>query len=161
MMNKIILILCLSLLNQPVLAGEGSCNCTVGDIEKELSYLAKKLLEVTGKDSYTLKQEPSEKASFGACFEVVTEGVKLTCITPDMNPEKQGLMIGDIIVAMNDSTFPGITTFDSHEKLHQITDNLQAGDVLKIQYTRAGQTFTSEIEVGELKHPGYMFKVSQ
>lgn len=160
-MNKKTLIVLLSLSCLAAQAGDESCNCTVADIEKELSYLAKQLLKVTGEDSHTISQQPSAKASFGACFKVVSRGVKLTCITPDLDPESKGLMIDDVITAINDIDFTTSDQFEKHQRLHQITDNMRAGDVLKVHYTRAKQSLYTEIVVGELKHPGYTFEVTR
>ncbi len=144
-----------------LLAGEKTCNCTTADIEKEISYLAKQLLEVTGKDEYTLKKDSSSRIMIGACLSVKTNGINLTCITPDLSPQEMGMHTGDIIIAINEINFVNEDTQISQALLDQIVTTMQAGDILKVRYRRDQNVKEVNIEVRELSHPGFNFKVSK
>lgn len=159
---KRIFLACFMLLQTCLLyAGDKPCNCTIEDIEKEASYLAKKILEVTGEKQYTLEKPPTFKAAFGACLEVTEHGVKLNCITPDLDPQKKGMAIGDVITSINGLGFVSGDKLLSHKRLHSIIDHMKPGDILQVTFNREKQQKTVDIEVGKITHPGFTFKVSR
>ena len=74
---------------------------TEEEIQKEIGFLAKKLLEISGKDTYRCDVESLSRPLIGICSDVSNRGVVLTCITPGSQADKAGLRTGDLIVKLN------------------------------------------------------------
>ncbi len=155
----------------PLLMGLAlSGNSTAGEdhTEKglllEISYLAKKLLDMSGEDSYTAVQPAYTKAFIGICSSVEKTGVLLTCVTPGTEAEKAGLLTGDIITSMNGTTVPGGESKEdkkANSAYWNIFKNMKVGDVIKVTLIRDGKTLNLDVGVGELIHPKVTLKVEK
>lgn len=140
--------------------GEHTCECTIEDIEKEVSYLAKKLLELAGTEEYTIEKPPTSKAIIGACFEVTKSGINLTCITPGLSPQEEGLITGDVIVEINEINFVRENMESSQSALDKLVKNIKNGDILRMGYKVGSSVKYVDIEVRQLTSPGFTFKVT-
>lgn len=145
----------------PVHAGEESCNCTVEDIEKETSYLAKKLLELTKKDQFVIEHEKSMETIIGFCTDVTVHGIILTCITPDLDPFKKGMLTGDKVLRIDEYNFVNNTLQASDKAFRQMKAQIKPGDLLTIEYIRDDELKEVKIQVSEITHPGFRLEVYQ
>lgn len=129
------------------------------DIMREISFLAKKLLDMSGEDSVTVKAPSVVKPFIGVCSNIESGGVKLTCITPDSQADKNGLKTGDLITSINDVS---MKKEDNKDHMHAYWDavkSMKTGDVLKLELIRAGTTLKIDVTVGSLSHPAYTLTV--
>ena len=127
----------------------------------EISFLSKKLLDMKGKDSYTVEQPAYTKAFIGICTDMNQEGVLLTCVTPGTEAEKAGLRTGDIITSINGEAVLGDKTKESKSGYWNIVKNMKEGDVLKMQLIRKDKTLTMDVGVGHLSHPKYTLTIKK
>lgn len=135
---------------------------SIKDIEKEIAYLAKILLEKSGTESYTLSQERKYQPVIGACFAIKPFGVILTCITPDLDPQKKGMKTGDIITKINDINFDNDDSAVNKKLFSKMIDGLKTGEILSIEYTnKAKQKKNVNITVAEVAYPGFTLQVRQ
>ena len=156
-MKKLILILVTIMLSFQLKAEQ-----TIEDIEKEIAYLAKNLLELTGKSSYTLTKEKTFQPMFGACFSINELGIKLTCITPDLDPQKKGLITGDIITKINDLSFVNKDIKASKKQFQKFITSMNPGDKLVVNYiTQNQQNKSVIIVVAKVDYPDFKLTVSQ
>jgi len=132
------------------------------DIMREISFLAKKLLDISGEDSMMVSSPPVRKPFIGVCSSIKSAGIKLTCITPESQADKNGLKTGDIVTSINGvSMAESDIDEDVKHPYWGITRNMQTGDVLKIRLIRGGQTLNIEVTVGSLIQPAYELKVNR
>lgn len=127
----------------------------------EISYLAKKLLDMSGKDTYTVEQPAYTKAFIGICTSINEQGILLTCVTPGTEAENAGLRTGDIITSMN-----GVSVLDSDTKktksaYYEVIHNMEIGDVIKMTLVREDKTLNKDVGVGQLSHPEYSCTVKK
>jgi len=156
-MKKIILILLIVNISFQVKAEQ-----TIEDIEKEIAFLAKNLLELTGKSSYTLIKKNPFQPMFGACFSIKEQGIKLTCITPGLDPQKKGLVTGDIITKINDISFVNKDLKVSKKLFKKFITSMNSGDNLAVNYINHNQQSKSVvITVAQVNYPSFELKVSQ
>jgi len=135
---------------------------TVADLEKDIAYLAKNLLELTGKNSYTITQKKTVKPMFGACFTIQEHGIKLTCITPDLDPQKKGMLTGYIITKINDISFVNKDLGTSKKLFQKFITGMKPGDNLAVIYTNHNQQSKSVvIVVAKVDYPSFKLTVSQ
>ncbi len=132
-------------------------------IKLEISYLAKQILDLTGKDTYTITSEAVVKPFIGICSDLKESGVKLTCITPDSQAAKAGLLTGDLITEINGLS---MARQKSSKKNHQesywsIVKSLKPGDELKMKLERDGKPQSLDVTVGSLSHPAYSCDISK
>ncbi|MFT5574204.1 MAG: putative metalloprotease with PDZ domain [Cryomorphaceae bacterium] len=138
------------------------------EIEWELSYLAKRMLDLKGTDSYTLERKAVTKPFIGICSDVNKSGVAITCITPDSQASKSGLKTGDLLIFLNDVS---MANQDEHGKddgkddgkpsYWSIVKSMKVGDKLKMGLLRAGEPVTIDVTVGTLHHPAYRFEIGK
>ena len=156
-MKKLILILATIMMSFQVMAEK-----TVADIEKEIAFLAKNLLELTGQNSYTITKEKTFQPMFGACFNINGQGIKLTCITPDLDPHKKGLLTGYIITKINDISFVNKDLQVSKKLFQKFITGMNPGDNLAVNYINHNQQNKSVvIVVAKVDYPGFKLTVSQ
>ncbi|NND82010.1 MAG: PDZ domain-containing protein [Gammaproteobacteria bacterium] len=133
------------------------------DIKREVSYMAKKLLDMSGQDSYTVEQPPMVKPFIGICTGMKPEGIQLTCISPDSQAAKAGLKTGDLVLSMNGVSMA--SQADHKEAADSgywsIVKKMKTGDVLKFKVLREGKQQDINVAVGSLSHPGYKLVISR
>lgn len=129
------------------------------DIMLEISYLAKKLLDMSGEDMVTVTSPSVVKPFIGVCSSIQSNGVKLTCITPESQADKNGLKTGDVITYINGIS---MNEGDNEKRMHAYWDvvkTMKVGDVLKLGLIRAGKELDIDVTVGSLSHPAYTLTV--
>lgn len=131
------------------------------EIKLEISYLAKKLLDMSGKDSYEISSEAYMRPFIGICSEVTEAGLKLTCVTPGTQAEKNGLKTGDVVLQMNDVDLRGSDLSRSKTAWWTIAEKMKIGDVIKMKVQRGTETLTREVTVGSNSHPAFTLKVKK
>ena len=142
----------------PVLAGE---ELSEEGILLEISFLAKKLLDMTSQESYSVNQPAYTKAFIGICTSMTKQGVLLTCVTPGTEAEKAGLRTGDVLTQINGKRMPGIETKEAESAYWSSIKKMKVGDVLKVSLIRDKKTITMDVGVGELSHPKYTLTINK
>lgn len=125
------------------------------EIKREISFLAKKLLDMSGEDQISIESPAVEKPFIGVCSMVNSDGVKLTCITPDSQADKNGLKTGDVVVNINGLDMREGEGNEHGQHYWKVVKNMKTGEVLKMQIVRAGQPMELDVTVGSLTHPSY------
>ncbi len=131
------------------------------ELKLEISFLAQKLLKMSGESEITVSQPSSDKPFLGICPKYVAQGIKLTCITPGQNAEAAGLKTGDIITAIDSVSTVNIKEKAKHDAYHKIVDNWQSGDEFTFTVLRNSKTMTIDVTVGSMKHPAYTITISE
>jgi S1-C subfamily serine protease len=131
------------------------------ELRQELSYLAKQLLDLSGKDSVTVEQPAYMKPFIGICSDLLPEGVKLTCITPGHNASKGGLKTGDLLISINQIDMTGLSKQDHKNAYFSVTKTMKTGDKLAIKLMRKGQPQSVNVTVGAISHPAYTLTVKK
>ncbi len=132
------------------------------ELMDEVSRIAKKLLDLSGEDSITIKAPAVEKPFIGICPMVQENGVKLTCITPDSQADKNGLKTGDVITAVNGQSLKKSSKKSKKNQAYwTIMHEMKTGDVLKMEILRSGNIVNLDVTVGSLSVPAYELKVSK
>ena len=132
------------------------------EIMTDISFLAKKLLDMSGEDSIVVESPAVMKPFIGICSKILNIGVELTCINPASQAQKGGLKTGDVMLSINGIDMSAET--NRKEKDHPfwgIVNNMQTGDILKIVLSRGGEQMTFDVSVGAISHPGYELKVTR
>ena len=157
--NLILLPILLSVVaNTTLQAGE---EYTEEYILQEMGYLAKKLLDVTGKDSYTAESPQYTKPFIGICTSIDDQGILLTCVTPGTQAEKSGLRTGDIVTRINAVSFLGSKIKKTKESYHTLVKKMKTGDVLKFSLLRDGKNMTIDVTVGVMSHPSFNISIKR
>ena len=68
------------------------------------------------------------------------EGVGVIGITPGGAAEEAGMRAGDIITAINGESLSSGTSYESNRLLLEFMNGVEEGDVLDVEYLRAGKT---------------------
>lgn len=132
------------------------------EIMSEISFLAKKLLDSSGKDSLVLKSPSVMKPFIGVCSKIIPLGIELTCISPASQAQKDGLKTGDIVITINGVSMEQVPNKREKENPYwDIVHNMKTGDVLKIGLLRGGKNIQLEVTVGALSHPAYELKITR
>jgi S1-C subfamily serine protease len=131
------------------------------ELRQELSYLAKQLLDLSGKDSVTVEQPAYMKPFIGICSDLLPEGVKLTCITPGHNASKGGLKTGDLLISVNQIDMTGLSKQDHKNAYFSVAKTMKTGDKLAIKLMRKGQPQSVNVTVGAISHPAYTLTVKK
>ena len=132
------------------------------ELMNEISFLAKKLLDSSGKDTLVLKSPSVMKPFIGVCSKIIPIGIELTCISPASQAQKGGLKTGDVIITMNG--FSMAQTPNKSEKDNpywDIVHNMKTGDNIKMGLLRGGKNIEMEITVGSISHPAYELKITR
>lgn len=130
------------------------------ELRNEISFLAKKLLDQSGKNELTIVQPSVQKPFLGICGEPGHHGVLLTCVTPGHNAHKSGLQTGDMITSINGVSMLGQR---SHSHDHKSENNaymtmmnkMKTDQVLKLLLLRQGKEVNLSVKVGALNQPSY------
>jgi len=136
--------------------------CDEESIKLEIGYMAKKLLDMSGKDSYQVEVKSYMKPFIGICTKMLENGIELTCVTPGTQAEKNGLKTGDVVTRMNDKGLEQSGNLNKKKKQYfSVVNNMKTGDVIKMTLVRAGETIEIDVTVGALEHPGYRLTVTK
>lgn len=129
------------------------------DIKREISFLAKKLIDMSGEDSVVIESAAVVKPFIGVCSSIQRNGVKLTCITPESQADKNGLKTGDVISAINGISMSEQENKDRMHAYWGIVKSMSTGDVLKLDVVRGGAELKLEVTVGSLSHPAFTLEI--
>lgn len=129
------------------------------EIKYEISFLAKKLLDNSGKEQITFSQEPYRKPFLGVCSHVTPGGVQLTCITPGHSAEAAGLRSGDLVVKINDIKMMAPNTGKLKKIYFGMIDQMKTGEKMSFTVYRGPDEKTIDVIVGELSQPGYTMTI--
>lgn len=129
------------------------------ELKYEISFLAKKLLDMSGKETITVSQEPYTKPFLGVCSAVTPGGVQLTCITPGHNAEAAGLRTGDLVVKIDDLKLMAPSTGDVKKAYFGTIERMKTGQKMTFTVYRGPDEKTVEVTVGELSQPGYTMTI--
>ena len=146
------------LLTLPAVAGD---EYSEEHIMREISYLAKKLLDMSGEETVTVKSPAYVKPFIGICTEISTSGVKLTCVTPGTQAAKAGLQTGDVMLTMRGENFVNDDDKDTKRAYFNIVENMKTGEKITIALMRDGERREIVVTVGSLSHPGYVLEVTR
>ena len=146
--------------------GEGKGKDSQSAIESEISYLAKRLLDLKGTDSYTIERTAFTKPYIGICTDMKKPGVAITCVTPDSQASKSGLKTGDLMTSINgismaDQNPHPMVKKNSKPSYWTVVNNMKVGDKLNIELLRAGEPVTLNVIVGSLQHPAFKLEVKK
>ena len=126
----------------------------------EISYLAKKLLDMSGEESLTVKQPSYDKPFIGICTEVTEQGMKITCVTPGTQAKKAGLQTGDIIVRMKGLDMASSEKETTKKNYFSIVENMKTDEEIKLLLLREGKRMDLVVTVGSLSHPAYELRIN-
>lgn len=130
-------------------------------VKNEISYLAKKLLDMSGKDAYTVEYEAYDKPYIGICSEVNVEGVAITCITPGSQADKAGLKTGDTVSEINGINMRHKDVMKTKKAYMHIVKSMKKGDVIAMKLNRAGKINEVKVTVGSMSHPAYKLEIKR
>jgi type II secretory pathway component PulC len=82
-----------------------------------------------------------------------SNGVAIRGVTPDGPADEAGLKTGDVLVSINGEPLSADTSGKSLNKLLSAMGDVDAGDVVSVQYDRDGSTLNADI-VADLLEPG-------
>ena len=133
------------------------------ELKYEISFLASKLLDESGKETITIKQPAIQKPFLGVCPKLGARGLKIECITPGHSAAKAGLKTGDLVLSINGLS---MARSDSDKNAHKWTykkvfDSLEIGKKLELKLLRGGQEMTIDLTVGSIRHPAYTMTISR
>ncbi|WP_170131922.1 PDZ domain-containing protein [Arenicella xantha] len=129
------------------------------ELKYEISFLAKKLLDMSGEETITVSQEPIRKPFLGICSEVRPGGVELTCVTPGHNAKLAGLQTGDIVAELNGANLVSSKTSEVKERFYQELKVMKAGQVMAFKIYRGSEELDIDVTVGEINQPGYTMTI--
>lgn len=132
------------------------------DLKHEISFLAKKLLDMSGQESITVDQPAYMKPFIGICSDVIIrKGIKLTCITPSHGAAKAGLKTGDLVIAINGVDMTKMDSNDDESGFYRLINSMKTGDVLAMKLLRNGQEKSFDVKVGSIDQPAYTLTVKK
>ena len=131
------------------------------DLRNEISFLAMKLLDISGEDSITIEQAGYMKPFIGICSNVTPKGVRLTCVTPGHNAFKAGLKTGDLITSINEIVMTQSDKAGSKKAYYGFVKAMKTGDSLAVTFMRKGEERSVEFKVGAVYYPAYTLTVKK
>ena len=129
------------------------------ELKNEISFLAQKLLDDSGKDTISISQDPYMKPFIGICSSVEPDGVRLTCITPGQSAEAAGLRTGDLVVKLNDIKLMARDLNAVKRDYFGLIAEMKAGEILSFTVYRGAVEKVIDLKVGELSQPGYTMTI--
>lgn len=143
----------------PVFAGDEEW--TEEHIMREISYLAKTLLDKSGEESITVESPRFMKPFIGVCSDISDQGVKLTCVTPGTQAAKAGLQTGDIVVKMRGLDLVNKDQSLTKTRYYDVVGSMKTGDKIDMTLMRNGEQQVLTVTVGSLSHPAYVLEVNR
>lgn len=131
------------------------------EIKNEISYLAQKLLDMSGKDTYTVESPAYMKPYLGVCSEISTKGVKITCVTPGSGAAKSGLKTGDILSEIDGVSMMNDDVAKVKDAYYGAVKKMKTGEVMELTVFRGTETITLKATVGTISHPAYTLIISK
>ncbi len=129
------------------------------ELKHEVSYLAQKLLDMSGEDTLTVSQEPYMKPFLGVCSAINPGGVQLTCITPGHGAEAAGLRTGDMIVEVDGVSLTSSKSESVKKIYYDTLGSMKTGQVFTFKIFRGAEEKTIRATVGKLSQPGYTLTI--
>jgi predicted metalloprotease with PDZ domain len=130
-------------------------------LTSEIGFLANKLLNLSGKDTYSIEVAPYEKPFIGICTDIKQQGLVLTCVTPGTQADKGGLKTGDIVTQIKGLNLVNADDKRTKRAYYSVVETMKTGDVIPLTLSRNGELMQLDIEVGAVSHPGYSLKISK
>lgn len=131
------------------------------ELKYEISFLAKKLLDLSGEETMTVTQEPIRKAFLGICSEIRPGGIELTCVTPGHNAKAAGLQTGDVVIELNGVNFVKAKTSELKEAYYKQLMTMKKGQKMAFKVYRASELLDIDVTVGEINQPGYTMTIKR
>lgn len=131
------------------------------EIKYEISFLAKKLLDMSGEETITVNQDPIRKPFLGICSEITPGGVQLTCVTPGHNAKAAGLQTGDMVVELNGVNLVSSKMGEIKEAYYHQLMNMKTGQSMLFKVYRGPEALEIPVTVGEINHPGYIMTIKR
>lgn len=131
------------------------------EIKYEISFLAKKLLDISGEETITVSQDPIRKPFLGICSEITPGGVQLTCVTPGHNAKAAGLQTGDMVVELNGVNLVSSKMDEIKEAYYHQLMNMKTGQSMQFKVYRGPEELEIPVTVGEINHPGYIMTIKR
>jgi S1-C subfamily serine protease len=133
------------------------------ELRSEISFLAKKMLDKSGKDELTIEQPAVKKPFLGICGEPGHNGVLLNCVTPGHNAHKAGLQTGDIILSINEISMLERRSHRDEWKsvYYKVMGEMKVGDILNLRLLRRGKEVSKSVKVGSLNQPSYTLTIKR
>ena len=131
------------------------------DIKLEISWMAKKLLDMSGKDSYTIESPAVLKPYIGICSDVTLQGIAISCVTPGSQAEVGGMRTGDVVTSMNGINLVNSDIEKIKKDYYGIVKTMKTKDVITMKINRGGESKVLKITVGSLSHPAYTLKITK
>lgn len=130
-------------------------------IKREISYLAKQLLDMSGKESVSVTSSGYTKPFIGICTEISQRGLKITCVTPGTQAQKSGLQTGDMVVKLNGLNLQNKDESRTKKNYFGTVEKMKTGDTIEFILDRDGKRMTLAVQVGSLSHPAYELTVTR
>ena len=130
-------------------------------IQNEIGFLAQKLLDMSGKDSYECDVKSFMKPFMGICSDIKERGIKLTCVTPGTQADKGGLRTGDYITKINDIDVTNEDLAVTKKAYYGFVEKMKIGDVINFELLRGDEKINKEVTVGTRKSPSFSLKVGR
>ena len=130
-------------------------------LTSEIGFLANKLLNMSGKDTYSIEVAPYQKPFIGICTDIKQQGLVLTCVTPGTQAHKGGLKTGDIVTQIKGFNLVNADDKRTKRAYYGVVESMKTGDVIPLTLSRNGEIMKLDIEVGAVSHPGYSLKISK
>ena len=131
------------------------------ELRNEISFLAKKLLDISGEESITIEQAAYMKPFIGICTSLTPKGVKLTCITPGHNAFKAGLKTGDLITSINEIVLTKSNKNGYKKAYAGLLKSMKTDDSLAVKFMRKGEERSVVFKVGAVYYPAYTLTVKK
>jgi len=156
---RVVLIVLLTLLAKApmVLAGEYH---TEEEIKHEISFLAAKLLEISGKDTYFVESPARLLPFIGICTSISEEGIAITCVTPGSQAEKGGLVSGDIVTELNELSMLNEDEVKTKRAYSDVFKTMKTGDDIKLKVQREDKILQLDLTVGSVDHPAFNCEIN-
>jgi len=140
-------------------SGHGHGHSREEELKYEISFLAKKLLDMSGEETITISQEAYSKPFLGVCSAVTPGGVQLTCITPGHSAEAAGLRTGDLVVEIDAIKMMAPSSNVVKKAYFGAIDKMKTGQKMSFTVYRGPDEKNIEVTVGELNQPGYTMTI--
>ncbi len=135
---------------------EAELDRRLAEAEERMAEAARQIAEITsgrlpGMLQIERRFEFSDKPRLGVTIDGEqlsgpVEGVSIMGVTPGSAASDAGLRAGDVITAINDESLSANTSDEANRRLLDFMEGVEKGDVLKIEYLRAGKVGSVEVE---------------
>lgn len=137
-------------------AREADLDRQLAEAEERMAQAARQIAEITsgrlpGMLQIERRFEFSDKPRLGVAIDGEqqdgpVEGVTIMGVTPGSAASDAGLRAGDVITAINDESLSASDSTVANRRLLDFMEGVETGDVLKVEYLRAGKVGSVEVE---------------